>query len=244
MFHHHGRQSLRVKHGFVFEHEIDGAGQLDGQDRIGFEFVAAHQDLEALGHRSDEVMIPFGNDGAFAKGPAQVGVAQFGAAQALDLAGAGHRAFDQAAVAQEIFDSGEAGDVADFVEDGHAEVFADARDGLEEGILARSRFFGEPMELLFDGGDLGVVTADHGQFIFEGQLAQGMIFVGQELFEPGFPIGSGLADERAVIGQLMGLDAGQQIGALPDKEQALTQESASGTFIGGIDVGRRDEVGA
>jgi hypothetical protein len=42
----------------------------------------------------------------------------------------------------------------------------------------------------------------------------------------------------------MGLDAGQQIGALPDEEGALAQERAQGPFVGGIDVGRADEVGA
>ena len=61
-----------------------------------------------LGQRPDDVDIAFGDDGRFAKGPAQIGIAQFGAAQALDLAGAGHRAFDQAAVGQKIFDGGEA----------------------------------------------------------------------------------------------------------------------------------------
>jgi hypothetical protein len=86
--------------------------------------------------------------------------------------------------------------------------------------------------------------ADHGQFIFEGQLAQGVVFVSQEAFFPGIAVGPGLADGRTVMGQLMGLDAGQQIGALPHEEEALTQEGAQGAFVSGIDVGRRDEIGA
>jgi hypothetical protein len=70
------------------------------------------------------------------------------------VAGAGHRAFDQAAVGEEILDGGEAVDVADFVEDGHSEVFADAGDGLEEGIVAREGLLGEPVELFLQLGDL------------------------------------------------------------------------------------------
>src|SRR5437867_8093070 len=47
-----------------------------------------------------------GDDGRFPESPAQIGVAQLGPAQAFDLAGAGHRAFDQAAVGQEILHRG------------------------------------------------------------------------------------------------------------------------------------------
>ena len=46
------------------------------------------------------------------------------------------------------------------------------------------------------------------------------------------------------MGQLMGLDAGQQIGALPDEEEALTQQGAQGAFVGRIDIGLGDEIGA
>ena len=37
-----GDQALGVKDGFVFEHVIDGAGQLDGQDGVGLELVTVH----------------------------------------------------------------------------------------------------------------------------------------------------------------------------------------------------------
>ena len=75
-------------------------------------------------------------------------------------------------------------DVADFVEDGHAEVFTDAGDGLEQGVLAGGDLLGEALELFFEGGDLVIEMADHGQLVLEGQLAEGMIFGGQELFLP------------------------------------------------------------
>ena len=76
-------QSFRVEDGFVFEHEIDGTGQLDGQDRVGFELIT-EPGFEALGQGTDHYRIAFGNDGGFAEGPTEVGVAEFGAAQALD----------------------------------------------------------------------------------------------------------------------------------------------------------------
>ena len=69
-----------------------------------------------------------GNPGRFAKGPAQVRVAEFSAAQPFDFTGAGHRSFDQAAVTQEVFDGGEALDLADLVQDGQTETLANARD--------------------------------------------------------------------------------------------------------------------
>ena len=168
-------------------------------------------------------MIAFGDDSDFAEGPAKIRVAQLSPAQALDLAGAGHGALDQATVGQEVFDCREALDVADLVEDGHAQVFADAGDSLKQGILARGRLFGEPVELFFELGDLGVEMADHAHFILDGQLAHGMIFVCQEALFPGITVGPGLADGWAVVGQLKGLDAGQEVRALPHEEGALGQ---------------------
>ena len=44
-----GDQAVRIKNGFVFEHEIDGARQFDGHDGVGLEFVAVHLGLESLG---------------------------------------------------------------------------------------------------------------------------------------------------------------------------------------------------
>src|SRR6266516_3063914 len=69
--------------------------------------------------------------------PNQIRVAQLGPAQAFDLAGTGHRAFDQPAVGQEILHRGEAMDVPDLVEDGQAQVFADAGHRLQQRILPR-----------------------------------------------------------------------------------------------------------
>ena len=99
-----------------------------------------------------------------------------GPAQALDLAGAGDGAFDQAAIGEEILDGGEAGDVADLVEDGQAEIIADARRGLQQGEVAAGGLLGELEQFLFEGGQLGVVMADEGQVVLQGELADGIGF--------------------------------------------------------------------
>jgi len=65
----------------VLEHEIDGAGQFDGQHGVGLELVAIHSGFQALGQWPDDLVIPFGDDGRFAEGPAQIGIAQLGPAQ-------------------------------------------------------------------------------------------------------------------------------------------------------------------
>ena len=155
-------------------------------------------------------MIAFGDDGGLTEGPAQIRITQFGAAQALDLAGAGHRAFDQPTVGEEIFDGGEAVDVPDFVENGQAQVFTDPGHALQQRIVAAGDFFGLSLEFLFQSEDLLVEMANHGQVVFQCDLAQGMVFGPQQLFLPGIARAPGLPGGDAVVGQLMGVDAGQQ----------------------------------
>jgi len=74
-----------------------------------------------------------------------------------------HRAFDQAAIGEEIFDRGETFHITDFIEDHHPQMLANAGHGLEEGIIAWGLDFDELLELGFDGGDLGVEMADVGR---------------------------------------------------------------------------------
>ena len=236
-------EPIGLEDGFGFEHEIDGAGQFNGQDRVGLEFVAAHARFKPLCQWAHHA-IAFGHHCRFAKGPTEIGVAEFGPAEAFDFAGAGDGAFDQAAIGEEIFDGGEAGDVADLVEEGQAEELADARCGLEKGEIAAGGFLGEFEELFFERGQLGVVMADEGQVVFEGELAHGVIFLGEELFGPVLASFRALAEDWPVVRQLMRLDAGQQFGAVPDVEEALAQERAQGPFLGGINVAWRNEVGA
>ena len=84
-------------------------------------------------------MVAFGDDGRFAKGPAQVGVAQLGATKAFDLACAGDGAFDQATVREEVFDRREAAYVADLIED-VAKLFS--LDRADEAVVE----FVEPLD--------------------------------------------------------------------------------------------------
>ena len=86
-------EAFGVEDGFLFEHKIDGAGQFDGQHGVGLELII-QPGFEPLGERA-EAGIAFGNDGGFAEGPAEIGIAEFGPAQAFDFAGAGDGAFDQ-----------------------------------------------------------------------------------------------------------------------------------------------------
>ena len=95
---HGANEAFRIEDRFVLEHEVNCAREFDRQDGIRLELVALEARLEALGHGTDDGVIAFGNHGRFAKGPPQVRVAEFGAAQPFDLAGAGHGAFDQPAI--------------------------------------------------------------------------------------------------------------------------------------------------
>ena len=78
-----------------------------------------------------------------------------------------------------------------------------------------------------------IEVSDHGQVVFEGELAQGMVLGGQQLFLPGIANAAGLFGRDAVVGQLMRMNAGQQFGAAPDVEDALAQECAQGPLLCG-----------
>ena len=76
-------QPVGIEDGVAFEHEIDGAGQLDGQDGVGLEFIPVHPGFQPLGQRTDDHGIAFGNHRRFAEGPTQIGIAQLGSTQTL-----------------------------------------------------------------------------------------------------------------------------------------------------------------
>ena len=221
---------MGIEDGFVLEHEIDGPGQLDGHDGVGFELVAAVFGFKALGQGADDSMIAFGNDGGFAKGPAQIRVAEFGSAQALDFSGACDGAFDQSAVGKEVFDGGKTGDVANLVEDGQAEAVADSCDAQEQGKVTGGNQFGLALKLPVELGDLLVEVGDHGHVVFECDLAQGMILRSQEPVQPGIAVGAALFGRNTVMSELVGTDAGEQLGAAPDEVDALAQKCAQRAF--------------
>ena len=71
-----------------------------------------------------------------------------------------------------------------------------------------------------------------------------MFFGFEEGFFPGVADTSGLLGWDSIMGQLMGVDAGQQFGPAPDLEDTLAQERAQGALVGRINIGWRNEVGA
>ena len=237
-----GHQPVGIEDGVAFEHIKDGPGQLDGQHGVGLELVVEPR-FEPLREGADDERIAFGDHGGFAKGPAEIGVAQFGSPQPLDLAGAGDGTFDQAAIGEEIFDGGKTVNGADFVQQGQPEIVADAGHGLEQGEVAAGGLPGEFEEFFFEDGQLGVVVADEGQIVLQGELADGIRFRGEQLFGPSRAVVNVLAARRPVICQLLGLDAGEQFTAVPDVEQALAQQGTQRSLRGRINIAWRNEVG-
>ena len=86
--------------------------------------------------------------------------------------------------------------------------------------------------------------ADEGQIVLQGELADGIGFLREELFRPRLTVVRGLAEGGPVVGELMGLDAGQEFAAVPDVENSLAQQGPQGTFFGRIDIGRWNQIGA
>lgn len=122
-------------------------------------------------------------------------------------------------IRQKVFHGVEAIDVADFVEDGQAEILTDAGSGLEQGVIAFGNFLGELLELSFDGDDLSIEVADHGELVLEGEFADRMIFMGQELLFPGIAIETALRLERGpVVRELMRTEPGQEINSAQTKK--------------------------
>ena len=130
------------------------------------------------------------------------------------------------------------------MEDGQAEIVANPWCGLQQREVTVGRLFGEFEQLLFEAGQLRVVMADEGQIVLQGELAEGIGFLGQELFGPRLAVVNMLAGDGTVVGELMGLDAGEQFAAVPDVKDPLPQQGPQGPLLGGIDIGRRNQVGA
>ena len=129
------REAVRIEHGVTAEHEIDRPSELDGDHGIGLEFVPLHAGLQPLSQRTNYRVIAFGDHGGFAEGPPEIRVAELGTSQAFDFAGTGHRAFDQAAVGQEVLNGWEALNLTNLAENGHPQVLTNTWNGFEEFML-------------------------------------------------------------------------------------------------------------
>ena len=231
-----------IKDGAVLEHEVNGAAELIGDDGVGLE--GTFLGFQAVVVGGEHGAVASTQDGGFADGPPEIGVAEFGAAQALDLTGAGDGALDQATVAGEVLDGGETVDGVDLVEDGEGQGLADAGDGLEEGVIAGGEAAGGGNQLRFEPGDHLVVVADGGQIGLEVEAVMGFGVGLDETFLPGIPVTATAAGDRLVaLGQLEVVEALEQFGAAPDVGEALAQEGADGAFGRRIHVGGRDEIG-
>jgi len=100
---------------------------------------------------------------------------------------------------KKIFDGGKAGDVANLMEQGQADVIADARCGSEQGEVAAGRSFGELEQVFFQDRQLRVKMSDEGQVVLQGKLADGVGFRGEELFFPRLTVVRPLATDWSVV---------------------------------------------
>ena len=88
--------------------------------------------------------------------------------------------------------------------------------------------FGEVEQLDLQEIDLRIVMANHRQVVLQGELAQRMIFGGEELLFPRIAVAPGLPGRHAVVRELMRGDSGQQLGAPPDVDRALRNSARKG----------------
>ena len=185
------------------------------------------------------MVIAFGNDSSLAKSPAQVRVAQFPSAQPLDLARAGNRSLNQAAVREEIFDCRKTLNLTDLAEDGRPRFSPiPGRSGAESN--PGKCFSGQSFKFFLKLGDLVIIVADHSQVVLEADPAHGMLLSRQESLFPGIAVGSGLLRRNTVMGELMGIDPGEQFGTVPDKEECV---DAGGRAEGACRRDRRRRAG-
>ena len=172
---------FNIEGAFVFEHVVDGTGDFVGEDGVSFEFAAALAG-EVIGKGCDVTVVSFGKDGGFSEDPTQVGVAELGSAQSFDFSGAGDGAFDQATVAAEALNIGEALDGIDLVDDGKAEGLANSGHGAHEGELERHDVAGGGDELFFELLDGVVVGGDEHNFGLNGEAVVFVIVIFEQLF--------------------------------------------------------------
>src|SRR5581483_2058681 len=153
-----GDETLGIKDRLILDHEVNRACYFNGHYGIGLK-LTTHSVFEPLGQGSNAGVITLGDDGDLAEGPAQVRIAELRPAQALDFAGTGHGAFDQAAVREKILHGGKALNVSDLIENGKAQIFTDSGNGLEQSIFLASNLFGLPLEFFLKLEDLVVEMA-------------------------------------------------------------------------------------
>ena len=103
---------------------------------------------------------------------------------------------------------------------------------------------GGGQQFAFEAQQHLVIGADHVQVDLQRALVKRIVVLREQAFGPRVAIGAALFDRRVTFGELVALDAGQQLGAAPDVKEALAQQRADWPFRAGIDVARRDQIRA
>jgi hypothetical protein len=124
------KKDVHLKSHLTLEHRIDRPGQFMRQDAQGFAFVMFF--LQA-----GQIFLPLRiiaqeQRGRFAKGPFEVGVADFRACSAYTFAAGFLAALDQTAIRGAILHPWKAVDAVDVAAQHEAENLADTGDGLEQ----------------------------------------------------------------------------------------------------------------
>ena len=100
---------------------------------------------------------------------------------------------------------------------------ADAGHGVQERIVAAGQLPGGGEEFAFEPQQHFIIGADHVQVDLQRALVQWIVILREQALFPRVAIRAALFDRRVAFGQLVALDAGQQLGAAPDVEEALAQ---------------------
>lgn len=235
-------QFFDIEAGSVFQHEVDGAAELAGEDGVAFELAMFF--FESAGKGIELFVVTFAEDGGFAESPAQVGVAEFGSAQAFDLSGAGDGAFDETTVTQEVLHGGEALDSVDFVEHGQPEGFSNSGRGAQESEITRLVAFGDGEEFFFQGLDRFVILDNEMDILLQSKAVTWIIVGSEKGFEP---FGAVVAEFRYghfVLRKLHGGNALEQLDALPHVGSSLAKQGTDGPFLCRVDVGGWNEIAA
>ena len=164
---------LDAEAGLVREHEVDGAGDLGRDDGIGR--VLALFCLEAQVVGVELGVGPLAEDGRLHEGPLEVGVAHLAALAAVVLAAALVGARGQAAVADEVLDGGEAGNVDGFVQDRQGQYPADARGGAQKAVILLLVVAGVLLDALLHVHDDAIVAGDDCQLGLGGEGVDRML---------------------------------------------------------------------
>jgi len=233
---------FRVKGLAGLEHEVDGVGQLIGEDGVALELAMLGD--QPVGVGTEEAVGAFADDGGLPEGPAQIGITHLAAGQPLEFSGAGDGTFDQSAVAGEVLDGREAGNGVELIEDGHGQDIADSGHRLQEGVVAALVLPGVERDRAVEFFDQLVVNANGIHVAPDGKLVVGVGRLGQDAFLPDIPVMATFLGGNAVLGGLVHGQMRHQFSPVPHVTHALPQQGTDRAAFRRVNVGRRNQVAA